>query len=70
MIRGRDLRAEGKSSDEVRNIRLQEIEEGILPMPEKPMSLYSLTGDSDGWDYSTHTLCHGRINRPCHFTRK
>ena len=60
MKRGRDLRAEGKSSEEVRNIRLQEIEEGILPMPEKPMSLYSLTGDSDGWDYSTHTLLSAR----------
>jgi hypothetical protein len=60
MKRGRELRAEGKSSEEVRNIRLQEIEEGTLPMPEKPMSLYSLTGDSDGWDYSTHTLKSAR----------
>ena len=60
MKRGRELRAQGESSEEVRNIRMQEIEEGILPMPEKPMSLYSLTGDSDGWDYSTHTLLSAR----------
>ena len=60
MKRGRELRAQGESSEEVRNIRMQEIEEGILSMPEKPMSLYSLTGDIDGWDYSTHTLLSAR----------
>jgi len=60
MERGRELSAEGYSSAEVREIREQEIEDGTLPMPEKPMSLYSLTGGADAWDYSTHTLLSAR----------
>ena len=60
MKRGRDLRAEGKSGEKVREIRHQEIEDGMLTMPEKPMSLYSLTGDEGAWDYSTHTLQSAR----------
>jgi hypothetical protein len=56
MERGRELSAEGYSSAEVREIREQEIEDGTLPMPEKPMSLYSLTGGADAWDYETGTL--------------
>jgi len=60
MKRGRELREEGLSGDEVRETRRQEIENGTLPMPEKPMALYSLTGEPDGWDYSTHTLRSAR----------
>ncbi|MDZ7757278.1 hypothetical protein [Rhodohalobacter sp.] len=61
MARGRELKAEGHSTDEVREIREQEIKEGTLPMPEKPMSLYSLTGDADAWDYETGTDCNLRV---------
>lgn len=60
MARGRELSAEGYSSAEVREIRLQEIEDGTLSMPEKPMSLYSLTGDADAFDYETGTLQYAR----------
>lgn len=60
MARGRQLKSEGHTSDEVRKIREQEIEEGSLTMPEKPMSLYSLTGDTDAWDYSAQTLRSAR----------
>lgn len=60
MTRGRELSAEGQSSAEVREIRQQEIEEGTLSMPEKPMSLYSLTGDTSAWDYDTGTLQSAR----------
>jgi len=60
MERGRELSAEGYSSEEVREIRMQEIEDGTLSMPEKPMSLYSLTGDADAWDYETGTLQSAR----------
>src|SRR6056297_2326484 len=35
MKRGRELRAEGKSSDEVTEIRRQEIKSGKIPMPDK-----------------------------------
>ncbi len=44
MARGRALRAEGKSTGEVREIRGQEIEAGSLAMPDHPAALYSLTG--------------------------
>jgi len=60
MARGRDLKAEGHTSDEVREIREQEIKEGTLSMPDKPMSLYSLTGNAFAWDYETGTLQSAR----------
>ena len=56
MIRGRELRAEGLSREEVMAIRKQEIESGKLPWPEKPMALYSLSGSEDGYDYSSGQL--------------
>lgn len=60
MARGRELSAEGMSGDEVREIRNQEIEDGTLPMPEKPMSLYSLTGVAEAWDYESGELLSAR----------
>jgi len=60
MERGRELKAEGHSTEEVREIRQREIENGTLSMPEKPMSLYSLTGGADAWDYTTNTLKSAR----------
>lgn len=56
MKRGRDLRKEGKSRDEVREIRRREIEAGDIPMPQKPMALYSVTGSAGSFDYSTGSL--------------
>lgn len=56
MKRGRELSREGKTSDEIEEIRREEIEAGDIPMPQKPMALYSLTGEEDGYDYSTSTL--------------
>lgn len=60
MARGRELSAEGMSGDEVREIRRQEIDDGTLSMPEKPMSLYSLTGGPDAWDYEAGELLSAR----------
>ena len=56
MKRGRELRAEGKSHEEVKKIRKQEIESGKIPMPQKPMALYSLTSSPEGYDYTTETV--------------
>lgn len=53
MKRGRELRAEGVSRAEVDSIRQAEIKAGRLPMPQKPMALYNLSGPEDGFDYST-----------------
>jgi hypothetical protein len=57
---GRQLRTEGYTGDEIDEIRKQEIENGNIHMPEKPMALYSLFGESDGWDYSSNTLRSAR----------
>lgn len=56
MIRGRELRAEGLSREEVMETRKQEIESGELPWPDKPMALYSLSGSENGYDYSANQL--------------
>lgn len=56
MERGRELRAEGLSRDEVIETRKQEIESGQLHWPDKPMALYSLSGAENGYDYSSDQL--------------
>ncbi|MDR9410200.1 MAG: hypothetical protein RI573_15265 [Balneolaceae bacterium] len=56
MERGRELRAEGLSREEVMAIRKQEIESGELSWPDKPMALYSLSGSDSGYDYSRDQL--------------
>lgn len=56
MKRGRELRREGKTSDEIREIRQMEIESGDIELPEKPMALYSLTGPGDGFDYDAEMV--------------
>ncbi len=60
MKRGRELREEGKAGNEVREIRRREIEAGEIPMPQKPMALYSLTGSAGSFDYSTGLLKKAR----------
>lgn len=56
MERGRQLRREGKTREEIQAIRKREIESGDLPWPKKPMALYSLSGSEGGFDYSTGEL--------------
>ena len=56
MERGRQLRRDGKSRDEIMAIRKREIESGKIPWPDKPMALYSLSGSEDGFNYSTGQL--------------
>ncbi|GAA5523216.1 hypothetical protein LQ318_15740 [Aliifodinibius salicampi] len=51
MKRGRELREKGMSRKEVDLIRRSEIKSGALPMPEKPMALYSLSGSEGAFDY-------------------
>ena len=43
MSRGRELRSEGKSNDERKNMRRAEIKSGALKMPSQPTTLWSLT---------------------------
>jgi hypothetical protein len=53
MKRGRELKAKGLSRKKVDSLRRAEIKAGELEMPRKPMALYSLTGPSDAFNYST-----------------
>lgn len=57
MERGRELRAEGKSRDEVNAMREAEARDGSIPLPEQSAALYSLTGSPDAFDYET-----GKVN--------
>lgn len=50
MARGRELRAEGLSRDDVQATREQEIQAGTLSMPDQPAALYSLSGPSDSYN--------------------
>ena len=53
MARGRELREEGKSRDEIMATREAEAEAGTLQMPQQPAALYSLTGPPDSFDPAT-----------------
>lgn len=59
MARGRELRADGMSRDEVTRIRREEIEEGKLEMPNGARSLYSLTGPEGSFDPESGTITEG-----------
>lgn len=51
MARGRELKAKGMSRKEVDLIRRSEIKSGQIPLPEKPMALYSLSGSAESFEY-------------------
>lgn len=53
MARGRELAAEGKSREEIQQIREDEANQGVFKMPEAPAALYSFTGPVDSFNYET-----------------
>jgi len=50
MQRGRELRKEGKSQEEVFNIREKEVKEGKLIMPKVPTSLFVYSAQAKDYD--------------------
>ena len=56
MSRGRSLRAEGKTSQEIFDIREQEAKAGTLKMPEQPTTLHLLEGKEGHFDVTTGTV--------------
>jgi hypothetical protein len=60
MARGRQLRAQGKTTAENQQIRVEEIEDGELPMPSHPAALYSLMGPEGSFDHATGTTVGAR----------
>jgi len=55
MARGRELRTQGVTGDQVDSVRFREAKEGKLKLPGAPALLYSLTGDKDAYDAATKT---------------
>lgn len=60
MARGRELSAQGKSSDEILEIRGNEIASGELKMPGEPSMLYVYYGKSEDYDNKTGDLKNGK----------
>lgn len=55
MARGRALRAEGTTGDQVDTVRFAEVKSGKLVMPSQPAALYSLSGPAGAFDAATGT---------------
>ncbi len=61
MARGRELVAEGKSNEEKREARKNEIEAGTLKMPEEPAMVYVLAGEEGDYSAETGELLKSKI---------
>lgn len=55
MARGRELKAEGKGTQDVRAMRENEAKEGKLQMPKNPSTLHVLQGEKGGFDPTSGT---------------
>jgi hypothetical protein len=55
MARGRELRTQGVTGDQVDSVRFREAREGKIKLPTQPSVLYSLTGAKDAYDPATKT---------------
>ena len=61
MARGRELKKEGKKSDEVFAIREQEVKAGKLIMPKSPSTLYVYSAKDDQYDKTTGEVKDGYL---------
>ncbi|XOL41806.1 hypothetical protein KCTC32420_02192 [Aequorivita nionensis] len=61
MARGRELAAEGKSNEEKREARKNEIETGTLKMPSEPSMVYILAGEEKDYSAETGELLKSKI---------
>jgi len=61
MARGRALAAEGKSNEEKREARKNEIETGTLKMPSEPSMVYILAGEEKDYSAETGELLESKI---------
>lgn len=59
MARGRALRKEGVDGPDNLARRHEEIDAGLLPMPEEPASVYNLGGPLEVWDPETGEVSGG-----------
>ncbi len=56
MSRGRELKAQGKNSKEVFDIREEEVQAGKLKMPSQPTTLHILSGSHGKYDPATDSV--------------
>lgn len=56
MARGRELRANGVTGEQVDTVRYKEVEEGKIKMPTQPAALWQLSGAPDSYDPATNTV--------------
>ena len=61
MARGRQLVAEGKSNEEKREARKQEIDAGTLKMPAEPSIAYMFAGEEKDYNPETGELLNGKL---------
>lgn len=56
MARGRDLKAQGKSFQEIFDMREEEVKSGKLEMPKDPATLFVLSGKDEDFNIETGEL--------------
>ena len=61
MVRGRQLRAEGKGRMDIFSIREEEVASGQLQMPEKATTLHILYGPTEILNTSTGEITNGKM---------
>lgn len=61
MKRGRELRAQGKDVQEIREIRGNEVAQGNLEMPKEPSMMYVYYGADEDFDSTTGELKNGKF---------
>lgn len=61
MARGRELKAEGVDTKELRKVRGEEAASGKLKLPEKPATLFVFDADEDALDITTGDVTEGRL---------
>ena len=66
MARGRELKAAGYDTKEIRSIRGKEADAGQLKLPEKPSSLYVFDADQEDVDLTTGEVTDGRLRSVIH----
>lgn len=61
MARGRELKAQGKNTEELRKIRGEEVASGKLKMPSEPSMMYVYYGKDENYDKTTGELKDGKL---------
>lgn len=59
MQRGRDLKAEGKSGQEIFDLREKEVKAGKLKMPEQPSTLFVYSAPAENYDAEAGEVTDG-----------